>query len=178
MKWNATIIVTFFIPHELTKIVLKSSSKLKVSNWIIWPSELNQKGFPLFPRNIPYRQRLKAPPFSFFGIVRLFFEKKSPKSGPPSIFWCFVTMDVKKCKRILLLARQGPVLAGTWRASSVVWVFREFDTLLWVWYFEFSDFHFPLLFVSLRYGADLCRSRLVLLNFELRWSWEICPWKY
>ena len=38
-------------------------------------------------------------------------------------------MDVKKCKRIPFLARQGPMLAGPWRASSIVWVFREFDTL-------------------------------------------------
>ena len=38
-------------------------------------------------------------------------------------------MDVKKCERIPLLARQGPALVGPWRASSVVWVFCEFDTL-------------------------------------------------
>ena len=38
-------------------------------------------------------------------------------------------MDVKKCERIPLLAPQGPALADPWRASSVVWVFREFDTL-------------------------------------------------
>ena len=74
-----------------------------VPNWIIWPSELNQKGIPLFPRSIQYRERLKG--FSFFGIVRLFPEKKFPK-GSPSMFWCFATMDVKKCERVPLLARQ------------------------------------------------------------------------
>ena len=25
-------------------------------------------------------------------------------------------------------SRQGPALAGPWRASSVVWIFPEFDT--------------------------------------------------
>ena len=48
MKWNATIIVTFFNPHELTKIVPKSFTKFYGPNWIIWPSELNQKGFSSF----------------------------------------------------------------------------------------------------------------------------------
>ena len=64
-------------------------------------------------------------------------------------------MEVKKCERIPLLASQGPALAGTWPASSVVWVSREFDTL------SFRHFHVLFLFLSLRYGADLCRSRLV-----------------
>ena len=36
---------------------------------------------------------------------------------------------LKNAKGSHLLARQGPALAGTRRASSVVWVFREFDTL-------------------------------------------------
>ena len=35
----------------------------------------------------------------------------------------------KNAKRSPFILRQGPALVGTWRASSVVWVFREFDTL-------------------------------------------------
>ena len=38
MKWNATIIVAFFNPHELTKIVLQN---FKRPNCTIWPRELN-----------------------------------------------------------------------------------------------------------------------------------------
>ena len=64
-------------------------------------------------------------------------------------------MDVKKCERIPLLARQGPALVGPWRASSVVWLFCAFDTL------SFCHFEVLLLYLSLRYGADLCRSRFV-----------------
>ena len=37
---------------------------------------------------------------------------------------------------------------------------------LWYWYFEFWHHHVLLLFLSLRYGADLCRSRLFPINFE------------
>ena len=121
----------------------------------------------------------RAPPFSFFRHCETFFGNFFHRS----IFWCFATMDVKKCERIPFLARQGPALAGTWRAISVVWVFREFDTLfvsliLWV----FWDFHVHLLFLSLRYGADLCRSRLV--NFFSRPFSEIfeflknCPYDF
>ena len=75
MKWNATIIVTFFNPHELTKFVLQSLQNFRVSSWNIWPRELNQKGFSSFSAYIQYRARLNDP-FSFFGIVRLFSEKK------------------------------------------------------------------------------------------------------
>ena len=72
-------------------------------------------------------------------------------------------------------ARASGHLARQFRRLGFSWVRYSFVSLiLWV----FWHFHFPLLFLSLRYGADLCRSRLVLLNFELRWSWEICPWKY
>ena len=68
--------------------------------------------FPLFPRNVQYRERLKGPLLSFFGFVRIFF-KENPQR-PPSIFRYFATKDVEKCER---------------RPSSVVWVFHEFDTL-------------------------------------------------
>ena len=82
MKWNATIIATLF---QSTRTDRNSSSEVlrnMVSNWTIWPSELNQKGFSFFSRNIPYRARLKGPPSSFFGMVGL-FSIFSPKSPPP-----------------------------------------------------------------------------------------------
>ena len=47
-------------------------------------SEIEPKKF--FPGNIQYRARLKSPLFSFFGIVRLFFEKKLPKGAPFNLF--------------------------------------------------------------------------------------------
>ena len=72
-------------------------------------------------------------------------------------------MDVKKCKKVSLLARQGPALAGTWRASSVVWVFREFETLFVSLILSFLQFHALLLFLSLRYGADFAVPGLFLL---------------
>ena len=65
----------------------------------------------------------------FFGIVRLFGKKFLPEffftKGTPFKF--FDVLQQWKLKNAIgspLLA-----LAGTWRASSVVWVFREFDTL-------------------------------------------------
>ena len=93
------------------------------------------------------RHKLKGPPFQFFWHCETFFRKTI---FPFSFLMFCDRMDVKKCKRL------------SWLASSVVWVFREFDTffvslILWVLW----DFHVLLLFLSLRYGADSCRSRLV-----------------
>ena len=83
VKSNATIIRTLFF--QSTRTDQNSSSKVlqnfMVSNWIILPSELNQKSFSFFPRNTQYRTRLKGPPFSFFGVVRffsIFFLRGSP----------------------------------------------------------------------------------------------------
>ena len=70
--------VFFFDTPEVTKIVPQN---FMVSNWTIWPTELNQKGFPFFPCNIHYRARLKGCLSDFFGIVRVFFSKFPPK-GP------------------------------------------------------------------------------------------------
>ena len=89
-----------------------------------------------------------------------FFSETFPQiSFHPSIFRCFATMDVEKCKRIPLLAC---ALAGSWRASSVVWVFREFDTLFVSLTLSFLHFHVLLLFLSPRYGADFCLPELFL----------------
>ena len=86
MKWNATIIVTlFFNPHELAKIVLRSYTKFYGVKGATWPSELNQKAFSFFSRNIQYRKRLKGPPIQFFSALRDCFSKKKFPKGPPLI---------------------------------------------------------------------------------------------
>ena len=46
---------------------------------------------PVFPRNIPYRERPKSPPFNFFGTARhffrnFFFEIFFPQRVPPAFF--------------------------------------------------------------------------------------------
>ena len=104
MKWKATIIVTLFFLS--TRTDQNSSTKVLqniiASKCTIWSSELNQKGFPVFPRNIPYRARPKTPPFHFFRHCDTFFSKKnfSPK-GPPCIFLMFCDrMDVKESQRV------------------------------------------------------------------------------
>ena len=70
MKWNATIIVTFYSRKKTKKrkfyeILWSQIESFGLANW-------TKKVFSLFPRNIQYRERLKGPPFSFFGFVRLF----------------------------------------------------------------------------------------------------------
>ena len=145
MKWNATNIVTLFSKHtNWPKYLYKVLRNFMVSNWTISPSELHQElfFFPFFPRNIQYRGRLKGPPFSFFGTVRLFLNKKCSPKDPPSMFLIFCKrMDVKKSER----ARQfGPTFFKHCK--------RILDTL--------KSF-------SLRYGADLCRSRLVSISLRL-----------
>ena len=121
-----------------------------VPNGIIWPSELNQK---VFPRNISYRERLKGPPFSFFGIVRLFSKIKFPQRVPLQFF------DVLRqngCWKI----PGGPLFRFFWHCETFFWIFfhqrvpasifatmdvRSFGfsvsliLFLWVWYFEFFD---------------------------------------
>ena len=71
----------FFETPEVTKVVLPKvlQNFKKTPNCTCWPQETNQKGFSFFPQNIQYRTRLKGPPFSFFGIARLFCEKNSQR---------------------------------------------------------------------------------------------------
>ena len=110
MKWNATIIVTrTFIQSKRTD--QNSSTKLYEILWCqIEPFGLanwTKKVFPLFPHNIQYRARLKGPPFSFLGIVRLFFSQILFSEGPPSSFLMFCDrMDVEKSQRVPPLASQ------------------------------------------------------------------------
>ena len=94
--------VFFFDTPEVTKIVLpKVLQKFKKTpNCTCWPKELSQKGFP---RNIQYQTRPKGP-FSFFGIVRLFSDKKFfPQRVPLQLFRKFCDrMDVEKSQRVPL----------------------------------------------------------------------------
>ena len=73
--------VFHFDTPEITKVVLPKvlQNFKKTPNCTCWPQETNQKGFSFFPQNIQYRTRLKGPPFSFFGIARLFCEKNSQR---------------------------------------------------------------------------------------------------
>ena len=100
MKWNATIIVTL-------KFFFQSLRTDQNSSWkfykILW-SQIESFGLAnwtkkVFPRNIPYRERLKSPLSVFFGIVRLFSGNFFPLKCP-SNFWCFATMNVKKCESV------------------------------------------------------------------------------
>ena len=84
-------------------------------------------------------------------------------------------MDVKKCERILLLARQGPALAGTWRTSSVVWVSREFDTFCEV---DTLRFIFPLDMSFCYFRALDMTPTYAVPGLLIRKSyWRIFQWK-
>ena len=84
--------------------------------------------FSLFPRSIQYRERPKGPPFSFFGIVRLFEKIFSPN------FFHVQFFDV--LQQWMLKMRKDP----SFSASSVVWIFREFDTLSFDTFMSFCYF--------------------------------------
>ena len=109
--------------------------------------------FSLFQGNLQNRTCLKGPPFGFFfGTVRLFFRKKIfnvSKWSPFEFFSYFAT----EC---MLINPKG----------SPFYSFRHFATFLEEKFF-FKNYKFfskknVLLFLSLRYGADFRRSRLVL----------------
>ena len=94
MKWNATIIVAFLF-FQSTRTDQNSSTKVLQNiiapNCTIWSSELNQKGFSCFPRNIPYPARPKGPPSYFFSALQDFFPEKIFPKGPLQFFCCFAT---------------------------------------------------------------------------------------
>ena len=90
----------------------------------------------------------KGPPLNFFGIVRLFEKKISPKVPLLQFFKRFATEWMKNLKVSPLLRQFGSTF-GFFRYRR-----RE--------YFD-THFEVLLLFLSLRYGADLGRSRLVPL---------------
>ena len=138
----------FLRPAELTKIVLPKvlQNFQKKPKCTCWPKELNQKGFA---RNIQYRTRPKGP---FFRHCATCFKKLfSPRKAPLQFFWSFATKWMLK----------NP------KGSSLSVFFRHCET-----FFNFfhksspnsamiGNFEVLLLFLSLGFGADLDRSRLV-----------------
>ena len=102
-----------------------------------------------------------SPPLGFLDVVRLCFGFFS-NFFCTSILWCFATMDVKM-RKDPFLARLGPRLRAP---GAQIPSFGFFVSLILFWdFFEFFwHFHVLLLFLSFRYGADLCRSRLVSIK--------------
>ena len=85
-RLQSRLFVSVFLrPPELTKIVLPKvlQNFQKTPKCTCWPKELNQK----VSRGI----YITVPPLDFFGTLRLFSKKNSPRKGPSSIFWSFAT---------------------------------------------------------------------------------------
>ena len=121
----------------MTKLVLQTFYKILLHQ--IAPFGLanwTKKVFPVFPRNIPYRARPNGPPFSFFAVLRQNGCWKPPKGPPFQFFWHCETFFQKK-----FFHKRVP-------NSPILW---HIEVLL--------------LFLSLRYGTDLGRSRLGLICF-------------
>ena len=69
----------------------------------------------------------KGPLFNFL-VLRQIGCWKIPKGPPVQFFDVLQQWMLRNAKGSLFQGARGPALAGTWRASSIVWVFREFDT--------------------------------------------------
>ena len=105
-------------------------------------------------------------PIVVFGLVRLFSQifQMSPK-GPPFIFFYF-------SKEWMFKNSQMPpfTIVGTMRLTEDQKNSKNFqkNNLFFphVGFVEENTWHIEvlLLFLSLRYGADLCRSRLILIH--------------
>ena len=126
----------------------KVIQNFKKPNCTRWPKELNQKGFP---RNIQYQTRLKGPPLSFFCIATLFREFFS-QMVPLQFFWSFATEWMLKNPK----GSPFQFFFGIVRLSKKFHERVPDSPILW-------HFEVLLLFLSLRYGADSGRSRLVIL---------------
>ena len=75
--------LVFLRPPELAKIVLPKVLQNFKFHLLAQGTEPKS-----FPHNIQCRTRPKGPPFQFFfGIARLFSEKKFPQRVPPSFIW-------------------------------------------------------------------------------------------
>ena len=81
MKWNATIIKTFF---KSTRTDQNGSSQ--VLWWQIAPFGLASWTKKGFPRNIQYRARLKGPLFNFYAIVWRFSKNFLSSKAPLHFF--------------------------------------------------------------------------------------------
>ena len=134
----------------MTKIVLsKVLQNFKASNCTFW--ELNQKGISFFPRNIQYRARLKGLPFQFFGTVGLFSNVFFHQRVPLKFFWWLATKQ-----NGWKFSKRPPARQFGW----TFWVFQVLQKKI-LWHSEVL-----LLFLSLRYGADLGRSLLVFFKTD------------
>ena len=105
--------------------------------------------------NVTYKPGRKVPPFNFFGTVRLFFSKffQCPQRVSPLSFLLFCyRMRVYKSKRVPLL--HFSALRDIFRKKIF---FRKFQVFC-----QKNVLHF----LSLRYSADLRRSRLVVSKMQ------------
>ena len=124
--------------------------------------KLYSKGSPLsfllFQGNIQNRTCPKGPPFGFFRHCATFFRKffNVPKGSPLWVFWYFAT----EC---LLINPEGSHLLHFSALCDFFWKKFFFQK------FQFFSKKSVLRFLSLRYGADFRRSRLVnkFCNFGL-----------
>ena len=116
-----------------------------MSNWTFWARELNQKGCSFFQRDNTGRD-WRVPPSYFSALWDFFrnfcFSKESPT------FWYFATEWMLKKSGRIPTARQFGLTFGFFG------YFRTKYLTLWS----------PCAILSLRYGADLCRYRLVLVH--------------
>ena len=122
--------------------------------------KLYSKGSPfqflLFQGNIHNRTCPKGPPFGFFRHCATFFRKffNVPKGSPLWVFWYFAT----EC---LLINPEGSPLLHFSALCDFFWKKIFFQK------FQFFSKKSVLRFLSLRYGADFRRSRLVNFNLNL-----------
>ena len=120
MKWNATIVVTFFSIHtywpkwflKFYKILWSQIESFGTANW-------TKKVIYVFPRNIQYQERLKSPPFQIFWHCETFCSNFFPKwslfqffdalqqngcwkfpKGLHFSFWCFATEWISKTAKV------------------------------------------------------------------------------
>ena len=118
----------FFNPHELTKIVLKSSTKYYCT---IWPSELNQKCFSCFPAQHTIPGETKGSPFNFFRHCETFRNNCFPPKGPLFIF--FAVLRQNGCWKI----PKGPPFQFFGIVRLFFWNFflSKGSPLQFLWYF-------------------------------------------
>ena len=127
-----------------------------------WPSppkaNFTPKGPPfhflLFQGNIQNRTCPKGPPFGFFSELCDFFFENFQRS-PLWVFWYFAT----EC---LLINPEGSPLLHFSALCDFFWKKIFFQK------FQFFFKKSVLRFLSLRYGADFRRSRLVFFSFFFR----------
>ena len=120
----------------------------------------------MFCDRMDFEKPKRAPFPVFSGIVRL-FEKKIHK-GSLQFFDVLQQWMLKNAKGSPFFsapgARASGHLARQFGCLGFSWVWYSFCLILWV----FRHFHVLLLFLSLRYGADLGRSRLVFFSPDHR----------